>query len=302
MTLKAASLEWAIDFVHAHSDGDLFPRILEIDAIAADKSAFASSIVGVDLSTLVPGSCRRFLVPKDEVSYRQATQLDPQDSIVLAALVYEYGAKIEAKRQPNTRVFSYRFQPTLTDGLYSSKSAWNDFWTTAAKLAQKASHILYCDIADFYNQVYHHTVENQLIDAGLPNQAIKWLIALLESTTAGVSRGVPVGPHPIHLIAESTLTPVDNSLVSGGLRFLRYADDILVFCKSLHEAKATLASIAAILDKQQRLTLQRHKTRIYESASLRKLCAEMIEDRPINADEKGLLKLIKKYSGANPYT
>ena len=28
MTLSAASLEWALDFVQAHSDGDLFPRVL----------------------------------------------------------------------------------------------------------------------------------------------------------------------------------------------------------------------------------------------------------------------------------
>ncbi|MCP5916082.1 hypothetical protein NL317_29100, partial [Klebsiella pneumoniae] len=88
-----------------------------------------------------------------------------------------------------------RFSPNINDGLYSNKKGWNDFWTKAEVLARSSTHILYCDIADFYNQIYHHTVENQLISAGWPNQAIKWLISLLESTTAGVSRGVPVGPH-----------------------------------------------------------------------------------------------------------
>lgn len=301
MTLLAASLEWALDFVQAHSDGDLFPKVLEIEAVAAEKAHFVSQVAGVDLSAFPAGSCRRFIVPKDEVSYRQATQLDPQDSIILSALIYQFGQQIENLRLPATRVFSYRFNPTLPDGLYSSKTAWNDYWTTAAKQSAKYSHILYCDIADFYNQVYHHTVENQLISAGLPNQAVKWIVGLLESTTAGVSRGVPVGPHPIHLIAESTLIPVDNSLVGAGMRFIRYADDIIVFCKSERESKTALSTIATVLDKQQRLTLQRHKTKFHEPPEFRRICAQMIEDRPINADEKSLLTLIKKYSGGNPY-
>lgn len=301
MTLTADSLEWALDFVHAHSDGDLFPKVLEIEAVLAEKSHFVAQIAGTDLSALTAGSCRRFVVPKDEVSYRQATQLDPQDSVVLAALVYQFGQRIEALRLDTRRVFSYRFRPTPAEGLYSSKNAWNSFWHTAATLAPKYTNILYCDIADFYNQVNHHTVENQLISAGLPNQAVKWIIGLLESTTAGVSRGVPVGPHPIHLIAEATLIPVDNSLVSAGLRHIRYADDMVIFCKNAREARAALSTVATVLDRQQRLTLQRHKTKIYKPEEFRRICAEMIEDRPINADEKSLLELIRRYSGGDPY-
>lgn len=301
MTLQATAVDWAIDFVHLHSDGDLFPKALEVEAIAVEKAHLVSQLAGADLAALPPGSCRRFIVPKDDFSYRQATQLDPQDSIVLSALIYQFGQQIEDQRLPTTRVFSYRFSPALPDGLYSGKTAWNNFWTTAARHADKCSHILYCDIADFYNQVYHHTVENQLISAGFPNQAIKWIIGLLESTTAGVSRGVPIGPHPIHLLAEATLIPVDNSLVAAGIKFIRYADDIVVFCKSERECRAALASIATILDKQQRLTLQRHKTRIYKPSDFLGVCTQMIEDRPINSDEKSLLALIKKYSGGDPY-
>ncbi|WP_149873107.1 RNA-directed DNA polymerase, partial [Salmonella enterica] len=137
--------------------------------------------------------------------------------------------------------------------------------------------------------------------AGWPNQAIKWLISLLESTTAGVSRGVPVGPHPIHLIAEATLIPVDNSLNSAGYKFIRYADDILIFCKSEKKAKFALSNLATILDRQQRLTLQRHKTKILKPVEFFSICREMIEDRPINNHEASLLSIIKKYSGGNPY-
>jgi retron-type reverse transcriptase len=240
-------------------------------------------------------------VPKDEISYRQATQLHPQDSILLSAVIHQFGHGIEGRRLPADHVFSYRFAPSSQHGLYGSQTAWNDFWIAAHARSFTCSTVLYCDIADFYNQIYHHTVENQLIASGFPNQARRWVIKLLESTTAGVSRGVPIGPHGAHLIAEATMIPIDNSMVSTGFSFLRYADDILVFCDSEKASRQALASIASILDKQQRLTLQRHKTKFFRPDEFRRFCSQMIEDRPISQDEDELLKLIGRYSGGNPY-
>ncbi len=178
MTVSADSLRWAIDFVAHHSDGDLFPKLLEMEAIQTLADELIKEISGHPLSEFRPGAHRRFIVPKDEISYRIATQLDPQDSILLSAIIYEYGNGIENRRLPATQVFSYRFSPTTEGGLYSQKAAWNSFWSTANKLANDSYRILYCDIADFYNQIYHHAVENQLMESGFPNQAIKWLIAL----------------------------------------------------------------------------------------------------------------------------
>lgn len=229
MTLSADSLEWSINFLDKHSDGDIFPKIPEISAILEKKGDFIHLVEGKQLSDFQSKPCRRFIVPKDEISYRQATQLHPQDSILLSAIIYQFGQGIENRRLPATQVFSYRFLPSSDEGLYSSKTAWNDFWTNAYEKANSSSNILVCDIADFYNQIYHHTVENQLADSGLPNQAIKWIKRLLESTTAGVSRGVPIGPHAIHLVAEASLIPIDNSLQSSGLDFIRYVDDIVYF-------------------------------------------------------------------------
>lgn len=301
MTLCRDSLEWSIEFVEKHSDGDLFPRIREIAAISEKKDEFIALVEGKPLTNFDPKACRRFIVPKDEISYRQATQLHPQDSILLSALVHQYGEGIERRRRNKNEVFSYRFSPTIDEGLYSSKNAWNEFWTTAQQKALTASTILYCDIADFYNQIYHHTVENQLIESGFPNQATKWVVSLLESTTAKVSRGIPIGPHAVHLIAEATMIPIDNSLAISGLNFIRYADDIIIFCDSEKAAKSALALVASTLDKQQRLMLQRHKTEFYTPLAFCPLCAEMIEDRPIDENEERLLGIIRRYAGRNPY-
>ncbi|MEO1394001.1 MAG: reverse transcriptase domain-containing protein [Cyanobacteria bacterium J06634_5] len=300
MTLCKDSLEWAVDFVKRHSDGDLFPRVVECRAIDDELQYFIDCVEGKPLSTFPHGANRRFIVPKDDISYRQATQLHPQDSILLSAAIHQFGQGIEDRRLAKDIVYSYRFSPSESNGLYSSKNSWNKFWSTARQRSLQAQSIAYCDIADFYNQVYHHSVENQLIASNLPNQAIKWLISLLESTTAGVSRGVPVGPHGAHLLAEASLIPIDNSMLSSGLEFIRYADDILVFCDSERSARKAVGTIAAILDKQQRLMLQRHKTKILEADRFRDLCDSMIQDRPISDDEEQVLQVIQKYS-RDPY-
>lgn len=301
MTLQAASINWSIDFISNHSDGDLFPKLPEMEVMIKNKSELISMIEGKMLSQFPQGACRRFIVPKDEISYRQATQLDPQDSIILTAIIHQYGKGIEIRRLPPDIVFSYRFNPSTENGLYSSATAWNNFWIKAHLLSNSFKNILYCDVADFYNQIYHHSLENQLIESGFPNQAIKWIVELLKSTTAGVSRGVPIGPHAIHILAEATLIPVDLSLQQNGIKFIRYADDIIIFCNSHSEAGSALAKVASILDKQQRLMLQRHKTKFYLPSEFRPLCDEMIQDRPINPSEANLLTIIKKYTAGNPY-
>jgi retron-type reverse transcriptase len=246
--LSGDSINWAIDFIKNHSDGDLFPKVIEINAISDKKEDFIKLIENKCLSDFTPGACRRFIVPKEEFAFRQATQLDPQDSIILTSIIYEYGKGIEDRRLDDSIVFSYRFLPDLKRGLYSEEKSWNDFWTTAHHKSSNFKFVLCCDITDFYNQIYHHIIENQLAESNFPNQEIKWIDNLLKSTTASVSRGLPVGPHPIHLLAEAAMIPIDNSIKTQGFDFIRYVDDILIFCNSKQEAKTALAKIALILE------------------------------------------------------
>jgi hypothetical protein len=73
MTLSIDTIEWAVQFVADHSDGDLFPRAAEMTAILDRKADFAAEIAQKPLSSFRPGPHRRFIVPKDDISDRQAT-------------------------------------------------------------------------------------------------------------------------------------------------------------------------------------------------------------------------------------
>ncbi len=131
------------------------------------------------------------------------------------------------------------------------------------------SHVATLDITDFYNQIYHHTVENQLIDSGVSNSYKKALVSLLETASDGVSRGLPTGPHGSNLLAEIVLIPLDNFLVLNGLSFCRYVDDIHIFCESHADAQNAIFQVADFLDKTQKLSLNKQKTSILNGSDFR---------------------------------
>jgi len=305
MKLQEQSLSWAIDHLNKFGDTDLFPKPLEFNIIADNKDDVISKLKDTDLNNYTYGSARGFIVPKDTHSYRKATQLDPIDSIFLTAIIYEFGQKIEDNRisiEDNT-VFSYRFNPQNDFSLYSPDISWIDFWKDCKVKSKEYQYAVYLDISDFYNQIYHHTIENQLIAAGFPNQVIKWLIGLFESVTAKVSRGIPVGSHATHLIAELVMIAIDESMLLKGFNYCRYVDDIIIFCETSEESTIIINKMAELLDKQQRLTLQNQKTKIHSDMTIfNNHCNNMIQDQPINNQEKEILKIIKKKGlGKNPY-
>ena len=303
MPIQPDSIEWSLKHLAKLGDSDLFPKPIELDPLLEKIDDVKIVISSREPNDFAINPARRFMVPKDEFSFRRATQLNIFDSIILTSIIYEYGHGIENRRIPidQKRVYSNRLAPQHDFMLYNKDYGWNQFWQQCQIKSAEYSHAAVLDISDFYNQIYHHTIENQLGESGFPNSAIKWTIKLLESLTSNVSRGVPVGPHAAHLLAEASLIPLDNSLASHGIEFIRFVDDIIIFDNSDINCRKRIYQLADILDKQQRLILNNSKTQLLTSAELRNLCSERIEDRPINDLEKDLLEVIKRYSGNNPY-
>ncbi len=303
MKLNESSLSWALTHLKKENDTDLFPEPIEIDIIDQEKEKIISLLKDLDIGSYQWRSYRRFLIPKGELSYRMVTQLNPLDSIILSAIIFEYGQKIENKRIPVSanKVFSYRFAPNDDGTLYSRQNSWKDFWLTNLHNADQCGCIACLDISDFYNQIYHHTLENMMIDVGLPNEINKAIMRLLEFLTQKMSRGIPVGPHASHLLAEMSLIPIDDSLKLHGIDFCRYADDIILFAKDEADAITKTYQIAQILDKNQRLVLQKQKTKLYSQQDFISHAQQMIIDNPLNLDETKMLEIINNYTDNNPY-
>ena len=306
LKLPKTSYQWALKHLVTEGDSDLFPAPFEIKAIKFNWKTLVGQLSNLDLSDHSWSGGRRFVVPKEKLAFRNATQLEPLDSLILTAIIKKYGNLIEKARIPvsENRVFSYRFDPTPDGRFYgAAMNSWHEFWENSFERANnnKCKWVAIADITDYYNQIYHHVLTNELSEAGLSKDLVRVIDRFLSNLTHGVSRGIPIGPHSTHLLAECALIPVDRSLLSHGFDFCRYVDDVHFFCSSRENAEIAIYDFANILDKQQRLTLQKQKTEILPAKTFIKRAESMLVDRPLNFHEANIISTISKHSDGNPY-
>ncbi len=79
---------------------------------------------------------------------------------------------------------------------------------------------------------------------------------LFEKTEVGVPQGGPLSP----LLSNIMLNELDKELERRGHRFVRYADDCMIFCKSRKSAERTLQNILPYIEGKLFLRVNREKT------------------------------------------
>ena len=184
-----------------------------------------------------------------------STQLDPLDSIIYCALLYELGPALEAARVPadDEIVFSHRFKPTADGHLYDPSLNWKHFVDACRSKMNGGSvtHVVVADISDFFHRLYHHRVQNALNAATNGSSQARIMFKLLDQWAGTPSYGIPVGPSPSRLIAEVTLDDVDQYLRAEGADLLRFSDDYRIFCTSRKDAYDKLSALALSLFQNQ---------------------------------------------------
>ena len=79
---------------------------------------------------------------------------------------------------------------------------------------------------------------------------------MFESTEIGMPQGGPLSP----LLSNIMLNESDKEIESRGHRFVRYADDCMIFCKSRKSAERTLKNIIPFIERKLFLKVNRKKT------------------------------------------
>ncbi|MGN8772461.1 group II intron reverse transcriptase/maturase, partial [Paenibacillus barengoltzii] len=72
--------------------------------------------------------------------------------------------------------------------------------------------------------------------------------------------GVPQGGNLSPILSNIMLNELDKELEARGHRFVRYADDMLIFCRSRRSAERTLTKILPYIEKKLFLKVNREKT------------------------------------------
>ena len=79
---------------------------------------------------------------------------------------------------------------------------------------------------------------------------------VFEKTEKGVPQGGPLSP----LLSNIMLNELDKEITRRGHRFVRYADDCMIFCKSKKSAERTLTNMIPFIEKKLFLRVNREKT------------------------------------------
>ena len=91
---------------------------------------------------------------------------------------------------------------------------------------------------------------HKYLNAGVINRG------MFEKTEVGMPQGGPLSP----LLSNIMLNELDKELTRRGHRFVRYADDCMIFCKSKKSAERTLSNIVPYIEGKLFLKVNRIKT------------------------------------------
>ena len=273
MKLSEDAIKFARTHVRKFYDSDFFPKPVEFSAIWSQWGPVAQRLAELDVEE-VGQAPSLLLAPKPRTGFRVVHQPYPIDTLIYTALAYMAAPQIEQRRSPaeDGTVCSYRIQVSDQAGEFfvPTRDGFSMFIDRSNDLASQYGWVLVFDIADFYNQINIHRVENTL---DLCCSETPGLSKAIEEFAMNLnlrgSRGIPVGPAASIVFSEASLIDLDNflSTYSGAkIEYVRYADDFRVFSNSRGSLKNVLHDVTKYLYAEHRLALAGGKTRLMESS------------------------------------
>lgn len=211
--------------------------------------------------TYQPLPIRRRMIPKPGTSQERPLGIPAvRDRVVQSALRYVLEPIFEKKFVAH----SYGFRPR--------RGCKDALRRVDCLLKQGYRYVVDADIHSFFDTVdlgiLRTEVEKDIADNRVLSLLDKYLQnAVMESMRGWTpGRGVPQGAVISPLLANIYLHPVDEALVRVGFEVVRYADDLVILCRTQKQAEEALALLTQQIT-ERKLTLHPEKTRIADANS-----------------------------------
>jgi Reverse transcriptase (RNA-dependent DNA polymerase) len=299
--LTADALDFSRIHIRQFYDSDFFPKPLEFDALWHSWDEVIGYLTADEIGTYSVSAPKAYAAPKPNGTFRIVHQLDPLNSLTYTAMAYMVAEELESIRFPvdENVACSYRITLSHQKGeFFADGQGYDKFIERCTELSQTYSHVLTVDIADFYNQIYVHRLENVIsLCTPVGNKISKDLESFLLALNGTVSKGIPVGPAASILMAEAIMVDVDQFLAGYGVAHTRYVDDIRIFHNSRHELIKLLERLSLYLYGTHRLTVAASKTKIISSADFIKEYLNNPEEVEKQRLHEMLASLESKHSG-----
>lgn len=204
-----------------------------------------------------PSPIRRVEIPKEEKGkVRKLGIPTVVDRMVQQAIAQELTPLYEAQFSDNS--FGFRPNRGAHDALKRCQELANEGYV----------YVVSMDLAAYFDTVNHskliEVLSRTIKDGRVISLIHKYLNAgvmedgCYQRTEEGVPQGGPLSP----LLGNIMLNELDKELERRGHRFVRYADDCMVFCKSRKAAERTMRNIVPFITGRLFLKVNLEKTTV----------------------------------------
>ena len=217
----------------------------------------ATLIQEIRIGKYKPNPVRRVEIPKEtKGEFRKLGVPTAVDRVIQQAIAQELTPIYEEQFSENS--FGFRPKRGAHDALRQCQKNVDDGYV----------YVVDMDLEKFFDTVCQskliEVLSRTIKDGRVISLIHKYLNAgvlvngMFEKTGIGMPQGGPLSP----LLSNIMLNELDKELERRGHRFVRYADDCMIFCKSRKSAQRTLENILPFIEGKLFLKVNREKTEV----------------------------------------